>query len=383
MPAGGREAPRVRTYSLTQRWSPALAGREGQVFRPHLVAVVNEIEGTCGGVEVVENPMRPAALARWLAERIGKTEAAHLWVDDANLVGPMTMYFPKLTVSWCATPPQLSIFLAGLARELPNDRAPEQNLAQSCGEHRALIFYGAARDFFATRPGERFTRDDRLCFRDSQKREWDVIALGSEEAESGFYVFDQAGGPPVCGVTLHQPAFLAAVDLDLIDRSGLVYPGGEYPWILRPSPQVGPSSEWVSELTWLLNALGDLQGSPIESDGRRLEPARKPGEVLADALLVYWRRKTQVARELAAFLVEFLQNWMLLKPRGQRNYERTFQELHWIGEDYLASVKKRKFWPDYFLGEPKFTGAALSEKDRQAYLKTWKQVSAFVEARSQ
>ncbi|ODT59117.1 hypothetical protein ABS71_18150 [bacterium SCN 62-11] len=137
----------------------------------------------------------------------------------------------------------------------------------------------------------------------------------------------------------------------------------------------------MGELTWLLNALVDLQGSLIESDGRRLEPAREPGEVLTEALLVYWGKKTQLAKELAAFLVEFLQNWMLLKPRGQRNYERTFQELHWIGEDYLASVKKRKLWPEYFLGEPQFTGADLSEKDRQAYLKTWKQVSAFVEAR--
>ena len=77
--------------------------------------------------------------------------------------------------------------------------------------------------------------------------------------------------------------------------------------------------------------------------------------------------------------MKFLQHWLAARRRGQRNFERTFQELHWIGEDYLASVKKRKLWLEYFRGEPTFTGLELSEKDRKAYLKTYKLISAFVD----
>jgi hypothetical protein len=377
VPAGGREAPGVKTYSLTQRWSPALAGREGRVFRPHLVALVDESEGTCPAVEMVENALRPAALARWLADKIGKTQPGNLLVDDANLVGPMSMYFPKLSVSWCDNPPGMTRFLAGLLEQLPPDRELEFSLVDHFGPSRALPFYGAARDFYAAKPWERVPNSELLTFTNARGH-WNVVVLGSEGQEFGFYVVDENGLPPTCGVLLHEPAYLAAPDLDLIDRAGLVYPSGEYPWILTQYLPDPLDEHWLTELSWLLDALAQLQAGALESDGRRLARALDPTEVLVNALLDYWRRRTAVARELAVFLVGFLQHWLTLKPRGQRSYERTFQELHWIGEDYLASVKKKKLWVEYFLGEPNFTGADLSAKDRQAYLKTWKLVAAFV-----
>ncbi len=380
-PAEGREALRVKTYSLTQRWSPALAGREGLAFRPHLVAVVDENEGVCRAVEMVENPLRPAALARWLAAKIGKSETALLWVDDANLVGPMSMYFPQLKVSWSAQPPQLTQFLEGLNRQLPPDRGLEQNLAAHFGEEAALRFYGAARNFYAAKPWERFLKDDRLNFRDSARRDWTLVVVGAEGGEIGFSLYSENGGAPLCGVLLHVPTFVSGADLDLVDRAGLVYPRAEYPWIFRDGLKEELSVAWLEELSWLLEAISQLQDSPVKEKSRFLDRAHDPGVVLTDALLVYWGKRTQLAQELAAFLVEFLQDWMLAKHRGQRNYERTFQELHWIGEDYLATVKKRKLWLDYFLGEPKFSGPSLSEKDRQAYLKTWKLVSEFVSRR--
>lgn len=378
MPAKRREAPGVKTYSLTQRWSPALAGRDGRTFRPHLVVVVDESEGLCPAVEMVENALRPAALARWLAEKIGKTQAARLWVDDANLVGPMSMYFPKLTVSWSAEPPQMSKFLASLAGQIPAEQNKEFCLVEHFGHDQVVPFFGAARDFYAAKPWERISNEETLSFRDVGGKLWSIVVLGSEAQEFGFYVVDDCGGPPTVGVLLHEPAYLAAPDLDLIDRAGLIYPSGQYPWILTQYLQEPLDQEWMADLSWLLDALAQLQDSALESDGRRLARASEPREVLMQALLDYWGKRSQVAKELAAFLVGFLQHWLAAKDRGQRSFERTFQELHWIGEDYLASVKKKKLWLDYFRGEPRFTGADLSEKDRQAYLKTWKRVSAFV-----
>lgn len=377
VPAEGREAAGVMTYSLTQRWSPALAGRDGRAFRPHLVALVDESEGLCPAVEMVENALRPAALARWLAEKIGKTATARLWVDDANLVGPMSMYFPKLTVSWSAEPPQLVKFLAGLAEQIPSDQNREFSLVDHFGADQALPFYGAARDFYAAKPWERISNDEMLSFRAADGKLWTIVVLGSQSQEFGFYLLDEDGGPPSLGVLLHEPAYLAASDLNLIDRAGLVYPSGAYPWILTEYLQQPLDQEGLADLSWLLDALPQLQESALESEGRRLSRASQASEVLVQALLDYWGKRSQIARELAGFLVGFLQHWLAAKERGQRNFERTFQELHWIGEDYLASVKRRKLWLDYFRGEPKFTGPALSEKDRQAYLKTWKLVSAF------
>lgn len=377
VPAKRREAPGVKTYSLTQRWSPALVGRDGRGFRPHLVAVVDESEGLCPAVEMVENAMRPAALARWLAEKIGKTQAAHLWVDDPNLVGPMSMYFPKLTVSWSADSPQMAKFLAGLAGQIPPEQNLEFSLVEHFGHDQALPFFGAARDFYASKPWERIANDEMLSYRDTEGKLWSIVVLGSEAQEFGFYLVDEVGGLPTLGVLLHEPAYLAAPDLDLIDRAGLIYPSGEYPWILTEYLQEPLNRKWLADLSWLLDALAQLQENTLESEGRRLARASQPGEVLVQALLNYWGRRSQVAKELAAFLVGFLQHWLAAKHRGQRNFERTFQELHWIGEDYLASVKKKKLWLGYFQGEPRFTGPDLSEKDRQAYLKTWKLVSAF------
>lgn len=378
VPAGRREARLVKTYSLTQRWSPALAGREGRVFRPHLVALVDESEGLCPAVEMIENALRPAALARWLAEKIGKTQTAQLWVDDVNLVGPMSMYFPKLAVSWQANPPQMAEFLAGLTGQIPSEQKLEFSLVDHFGHDQALPFYGAARDFYAAKPWERIPNDEVLGFSDARGQDWSIVVLGSQGQEFGFYLLDEVGGPPTLGVLLHEPAYLAAPDLDLIDRAGLVYPSGEYPWILTEYLQQPLDRDWLAELSWLLDALAQLQEGSLESEGRSLSRASEAGQVLVQALLDYWRKRSQVAQELAVFLVSFLQHWLAARRRGQRNFERTFQELHWIGEDYLASVKKKKLWLDYFRGEPNFTGAALSEKDRQAYLKTWRLVSAFV-----
>lgn len=377
VPPKRREAAGVKTYSLTQRWSPALVGREGRAFRPHLVAVVDEGEGVCPAVEMVENALRPAALARWLADKIGKTQPGILWVDDANLVGPMSMYFPKLTVSWCENPPHMREFLAGLAAEM--NLEPEFSLVENFGAGQALPFYGAARDFYAAKPWERIPSSEMLTFQDLRGRDWSVVVLGSEGQEFGFYLVDENGTPPTCGVLLNEPGYLAAPDLDLIDRAGLVYPSGEYPWILTEYLQQPLDQHWLAELNWLLDALAQLEEGFLQSDGRRLARASEPSEVLVNALLAYWDKRTQVARELAAFLVKFLQHWLAARRRGQRNFERTFQELHWIGEDYLASVKKRKLWLEYFRGEPTFTGLELSEKDRKAYLKTYKLISAFVD----
>lgn len=382
MPPERREAPGVKTYSLTQRWSPALAGREGRVFRPHLVVVVDESEGSCPAVEMVEDALRPAALARWLADKIGKTRPGILWVDEPALVGPMSMYFPHLKVSWQENAPRLNEFLTGLLAQMPPEQKPELSLVQQFGPDQALPFYGAARDFYAAKPWESIPSSEMLSFHDRRGRDWSVVVLGSEGQEFGFYVVDEHGTPPTCGVVLHEPAYLAAADLDLIDRAGLVYPSGEYPWILTEYLQQPLDQEWLAELSWLLDALGQLQESPLQSDGRKLGRAPDPTEVLTGALLDYWRKRTPVARELAHFLVGFLQHWLLEEQREQLTYERTFQELHWIGEDYLSSVKKRKLWLDYFRGEPKFTGAALSAKDQEAYLKTWKLLSAFVEVSS-
>ncbi|MFN8607019.1 MAG: hypothetical protein U0931_05785 [Vulcanimicrobiota bacterium] len=372
----------MKTYSFTQRWSPALVGKEGKVFRPHLVAVVDESEGLCPGAEMVEKALRPAALARWLAEKIGKDQSGTLWVDDQALVGPMGMYFPNLQVLCQPDSPQMSDFLSGLtARFGPQAHENECSLLSLGGPELARAFYSAARDFYAARPWERIHNEEVLSFRDSGGRNWDVVVLGSGGEEFGFYVVDEYGSPPTIGVLLHEPAYLAAADLDLIDRAGLVYPALEYPWVLThylPGPL---TADWVKELTWLLGQLSQLKDSPAQGQGRRLARAAQPGEVLVEALLTYWGKRSALARQLADFLVDFFQDWLDLKQRQQRSCERTFQELHWIGEDYLATVRKRKLWLDYFRGEPQFSGPALSDKDRQAYLRTWKLISEFVKKR--
>ncbi len=369
----------MKTYSFSQRWSPALVGKEGKAFRPHLVAVVDEVEGTCPGVEMVEKALRPAALARWLAERIGKDQSGQLWVDDSNLVGPLGMYFPRLKVSWKAEPPQMTEFLNGLsARFGPEEREGEICLLSLVGPDLARAFYGAARDFYAARPWQAIDNEEVLSFRDARGGDWDLVVLGSGGEEFGFYVVDKYGSPPTVGVVLHEPAYLAAPDLDLIDRAGLVYPAAEYPWILTQYLTEPLDRFWILELTWLMQCLCRIQEGLIEEPPRRLARSGHPGEVLINALLDYWGKRSAVARELAEFLVSFFQYWLGVKQRGQRNCERTFQELHWIGEDYLANVKKRKLWLQYFLGEPKFSGPVLSEKDRRAYLKTWKQLAEFV-----
>ncbi|MBS2040939.1 hypothetical protein JST97_38490 [bacterium] len=372
----------MKTYSFTQRWSPALVAHEGRTVRPHLVAVVDEGEGVCPGVEMVENALRPAALARWLAAKIGKDQSGTLWVDDAALVGPLSMYFPKLKVSWKADPPKLNEFMQGFSAQVSSMKGEfECSLVALVGPEQALAFYTAAREFYAARPWERIQNEEVLPFRDLTQAHWDVIVLGSGGEEFGFYVVDQYGSPPTLGVMLHEPAYLAAADLDLIDRSGLVYPASEYPWVMTQFLAEPLSQAWVVELTWLLNSLSRLGDGAVEGEGRRLARAGQAGLVLIEALLVYWGKRSAVAQELAGFLVDFLKDWLEVKPRGQRNYERTFQELHWIGEDYLANVKKRKLWLDYFLGEPRFSGPSLSDKDRQAYLKTWKLVSQYARKR--
>lgn len=368
----------MKTFSFTQRWSPALVAHEGKTLRPHLVAVVDEIQGVCAGVEMVQNALRPAALARWLAERIGKDQTGLLWVEDAALVGPLSMYFPQLKVSCNPQAPQLNEFMNSLSERFgPQTDESEVSLVQLVGHEQALAFYAAAREFYLARPWERMTNEEVLPFQDAGGSQWDVVVLGSGGEEFGFYVVDQYGSPPTIGVLLHEPAYLAAADLDLVDRAGLVYPDSSYPWVMTQYLGQPLDRRWILELTWLLQSLSQLEQSAIVEGQRCLSRAGQAAQVLTEALLVYWRKRSALAQELANFLVRFLKDWLEIKPRGQRNYERTFQELHWIGEDYLANVKKRKLWLDYFLGEPQFSGPALSDKDRQAYLKTWKAIAEF------
>lgn len=365
---------------MTQRWAPVLVGEgEGTTMRPHLLALMDEQLGDCLGTELVPRALRPAALARWVAEKIDKTLEGELWVDHPALVGPMTMYFPKLKISLKPKSRHLDQFLSSFTLKFQSKDTKHYCLVEEFGEAAAQQFYGKAWEFYAAQPWDRIDPEEKLLFRDAQGTDWGLNLLGSAGEEFGFYLAPQPGDPPYCGVLLHQPAFLAAADLDLIDRAGLVYASDEYPWILTQNCSL--NRQLVEDLTWLLEALSQLSGVAVEGQGRRLQRTSQPNEELVEVLLTYWRKRSPVAQELAGFLLQFFQDWMAAKKRGQRNCERTFQELHWIGEDYLASVKKKKLWLEYFQGEPKLAGQSLSEKDLQAYLKTWKLVCAFAKAR--
>lgn len=360
----------MKTYSMTQRWAPVLVGERS---RPHLLALMDEQQGDCLGTELVSKPLRPAALGRWVADKIDKTLEGELWVDHPSLVGPMSMYFPKLKVSLQAKPRHLTDFLASFAAKFQMKDVKDYCLSEQYGEAAAQKFYAQAWAFYANRPWERIPKEESLAFRDSQGNHWRLMVLGSAGEEFGVHL----GDPPHCGVLLRQPGLLAAADLDLVDRAGLVYAGDEYPWILNKDLPL--TRAWVEDLGWLLEALPQLSGGSLENQGRRLQRASQPNQELMEVLLTYWGKHSQVAQALAAFLLQFFQNWMAAKRRGQRNCERTFQELHWIGEDYLAAVKKKKFWLDYFLGEPPVPDKTLSEKDRHAYLKTWKLLASYAE----
>ena len=256
-------------YSLTQRWSPfAGLDEEGKPGRPHLQVLINETTGERLVSNMTEQPVHVTDLASWLAGQI-PPDPCELWVDKPTWVYVFQLLYPEHAVKFEARPPHLHRYFQEIEEKTEQHKsADDYSLVELFGEATALRFYRAAREYMRPRPQNATSSGLRLDFRRELGPRYEVSF--DPQGEPGFALKDKEGN--FClGVGYDTPAFVDAVDLELLESERIDFFAQEYPWILIRQPE-GLTRESLDDLTWLLHNLPKCvrKNSVLHSQARSL-----------------------------------------------------------------------------------------------------------------
>ncbi|MFN8607455.1 MAG: hypothetical protein U0931_07985 [Vulcanimicrobiota bacterium] len=242
----------MNIFSLTQRWSPVAAlDEDGEPERPHFQVIINELSGQRVAANISSLRFSAQRLVLWAAAHLPETEA-ELWVEKAELLAPFTRAFPEFQVKLDPAARHLNNYFRQLEEQCREfQTADDYSLVEMFGERLALRFYQAAwgyleKDLYA------IPEAGRLEYRDPFGRRYTLEFSG--EGEPGFMLCDPEGN--LClGVSFDTPAFVAAADLEMLDRQRLDFGSSFYPWILFSTLPGGLTRPWLEALIWLFESI--------------------------------------------------------------------------------------------------------------------------------
>ncbi|MBX3166349.1 MAG: hypothetical protein KF760_03010 [Candidatus Eremiobacteraeota bacterium] len=259
-------------YSLTQRWSPFAGNNEkGMPGRPHLQVVMNESTGEKVIANMTDEPVHVMDLAAWVAELLPK-ERGELWLDKLAWSPVFRLLLPNYLVKFEARPPHLHRFFQEIEEKTREQRTTDDYcLLELFGAELALQFYRNAWDYLGG-DSLRSGRLQAIRFQNDQGNAYEVFF--DPQGEPGFGLKDLEGN--FClGMSYGTPAFVAAVDLELLEATRIDFFANEYPWILTRQPE-GLTAQSLGDLIWLLEHLPRFarKKSAHRSGGRTLR--RRP-----------------------------------------------------------------------------------------------------------
>ena len=245
-----------KIYSLSQRWSPATSlDEDNQLCRPHFQVIMNETTGDLVAVNVSRHRFCQRRLVQWALDQ-PLVSQGELWVDKSEWLPAMTDAFPTLEVKLGPKAPYMQTYFEHLERS-SQDRltADDYCLLDLFGERTALRFYKAAWNYMEDHPLRVPVPAQELEYSD---RRGVIYKLGYDPDGHPGLTLVLHDNTPLIGVAFDTPAFVAARDLELLDRNKLNFGPTDYPWIFfRPLPH-GLTRPWLEELTWLLESLPDF-----------------------------------------------------------------------------------------------------------------------------
>lgn len=260
-------------YSLTQRWSPfAGLDDDGKPGRPHLQVLVNETTGERLVLNMTEQPVHVTDLASWLAAQI-PPEPCELWLDKPTWVYVFQLLYPEHEVKYKARPPHLhGYFQEIIEKTRENKDSDDYCLVDLFGEEAALRFYRSAWTYMGLDPLRGASPLLKIDFRNDRGARYEVTS--DPDDEPGFILNDLEGN--FClGLGYATPAFVDAVDLELLESNRIDFFAQEYPWILTRQPE-GLTRKSLEDLIWLLDHLPKCirKGSTLRAQGRSLQQRR-------------------------------------------------------------------------------------------------------------
>ncbi|MBS2038510.1 hypothetical protein JST97_26255 [bacterium] len=242
----------MNIFSLTQRWSPVAAlDDDGEPGRPHFQVIMNEVTGERVAGHMSALRFSPQRLIRWAAAQLPEVEA-ELWLDRSELLIPFTRAFPEFTVKLQPSAPHLNGYFQHLEELFRDDQtADDYSLVDLFGDRNALRFYKAAWEYL-DQDLYQIPESARLEYRDPRGQRYSLEF--SSQDEPGFMLSDPQGN--LClGVSFDNPAFVAARDLELLDRQHFDFGTAFYPWLLFSHLPGGLTRDWFETLIWLFEAI--------------------------------------------------------------------------------------------------------------------------------
>lgn len=374
-------------YSYAQRWCPIATREAGQEpVRGRIAILMDETANQCVAMELLPAPMDELQTRDWIVRQLANPGAAssrpgrprELLLEDQHLLQALRFTFQpagvKLRVD--TRTGALDHFLFRMNEEL--GREEDFSLVEAWGRERALEVYCAAERFFLAKPWEKFPNSLVLSYATPEGEVLGVVVMGSGREEYGLSLYPSPneahamleGAPafPAMGFGLHTPAFIPWLDLDLMDRHGLRFPDGQYPWFLAPHGAL--STGELENLHWLLQIFPELSDPhQLVRDGQRTL-ARSDVPITRQALIEQhllrtWGKKSQRAQDLALFLST---QFCLIDP-APRSFDSVLAAVGWIGEDYLQTVRSRQLDLKFFQGPPPFPAGRPA-----SYGRTWKRI---------
>ena len=244
------------TYSLSQRWSPATSlDEENRLCRPHFQVIMNETSGDLVAVNVSLHRLSPSRLADWALDQPLVTEG-EIWVDKPESLPALTRAFPDLEVKLGPKAPYMQAYFENLERS-SQDRltADDYSLVDLFGERNALRFYKAAWAYLEDHPLRLPLPAQDLEYCDRRGVVYKLAYDPAGHPGLALLGYDES---PIIGLGFNTPAFVAAADLELVERNKLHFGPDHYPWILFSALPQGLTLQWLEELIWLLESLPDF-----------------------------------------------------------------------------------------------------------------------------
>lgn len=243
-------------YSLSQRWSPATSlDEENQLCRPHFQVIMNETTGDLVAVNVSRHRYCSRRLVHWAIDQPLVTES-ELWLDKAEWLPAMTEAFSDLEVKLGPKAPHMQAYFETLERSSQDRQTSDDYcLVDLFGERSALRFYKAAWNYLEDHPLRMPLPAQELEYSDRRGVIY-KLAYDPDGRPGLAVVLDDAS--PLIGLAFDTPAFVAARDLELLERNKLYFGPADYPWILFRQLPHGLTRPWLEELTWLLESLPDF-----------------------------------------------------------------------------------------------------------------------------
>ncbi|MBN9419841.1 MAG: hypothetical protein J0I12_30580 [Candidatus Eremiobacteraeota bacterium] len=361
-----REQVEPGTFSLSQRWSPAVVQEDREApRRPRLLALADEDSGQILSFDQKMERYSPEEILNWL--RAQPEQPRILWLDDSALCAYLSEHWLEGRCQLRSVLPSLDLALKGLALRM---ESAGSSVTETLSEQEALAFYEEARRFFERAPWQKIGCHEVLIFKWGEAPPWGAVVMGSAEPqEFGLALFDDPekalamldGDPvlPLAGFTLSKEWLVSARDLQFLERHGVTFPGGDYPWLVHQPPESLPfTPELCRRVQWLLTWVPELaeSGEPVQRPEGVLarmdleESDEATLDMLIPLFLGAWGKRSQIAELLAELFCEFLSYLVVEHGISSEQMEDTLEALVPIGDQYLRlHGRKRNLVLEFFL----------------------------------